>query len=452
MKRFLNLAVSRDKLTATVTAKGDIPDHFKTDETAILKWLYSQQIKFGIKKSAIKKLASDIRSAVNSPLMVAEGISPLHGEDGFMVRLLETESPAGNEEINHVIDWKNVTKIDSVVSGQLLARIEDAKLGVPGKNIHGETISAKRGKPFKLKDGENVLVHGGKVFSTADGQAFFSLGRVDVRPVFFVDGDLDMKTGNINFTGDVIIEGNIPPGYEVRAEGSIKVGGSVEGSSLHAGGSITISGGISGGGSASVEAGEEIQSAFINSGDVISAGDVRVSSYILHSSIISGGSVVCRNGTIIGGTIKAKKGIVAGSLGNHHYTRTILRVGDEGRTAGETEIIRKKIGELQASIEKLAIVTEKLEEKKRKQNYFLTPQEREFLIKQEITYISLMEKSAALEQRLASFQDNQVSVSVNGVVYPNTEIHIGAYCKTTSKPKEKIRLQFSQGSIIAIPQ
>ncbi|UTW69218.1 DUF342 domain-containing protein [Anaerobacillus sp. HL2] len=50
-----------------------------------------------------------------------------------------------------------------------------------------------------------------KAFATIDGQmSVESKAVIHVYPIFEVNGDLDLKVGNISFIGSVNIRGNVP--------------------------------------------------------------------------------------------------------------------------------------------------------------------------------------------------------------------------------------------------
>ena len=70
--------------------------------------------------------------------------------------------------------------------------------------------------------------------------------KINVFPVYEVNGDVDYNTGNIDFVGTIVIRGNVRSGFKVKADGDIRIIGSVEGAELEAAGSIEISAGIIG--------------------------------------------------------------------------------------------------------------------------------------------------------------------------------------------------------------
>src|SRR5690606_27653982 len=112
-------------------------------------------------------------------------------------------------------------------------------------------------------------------------------------PVYEVSGDLDMKTGNIDFVGNVVIRGNVPNGFEIKAKGDIHVYGTVESAFLYSEGSIFVNAGIVGQGNGKIYAKNNLHTTFINQGNIEVENDVHVSQSILHSTVIAGGSIYC---------------------------------------------------------------------------------------------------------------------------------------------------------------
>ena len=84
---------------------------------------------------------------------------------------------------------------------------------------------------------------------------------IEVVNTYVVNGDVDYSTGNIQFNGNVVINGTVPDGFEVKAEGDIVVMKIAESARLEAGRDIIIKGGVQGKGKGLVSAGRDIRSA-----------------------------------------------------------------------------------------------------------------------------------------------------------------------------------------------
>ena len=154
--------------------------------------------------------------------------------------------------------------------------------------------------------------------------------------------DVNVASGNINFTGSVLIEGDVNEGMKVIASGDVTIGGFVESAMIEAGGDVTISGGIIGrkhdiektkitdlNMSVSVNAKGSLFAKYCQYAQISSGKDIRIENQLLHSLINVGGSLKVgteekSNGTLIGGFVKAGTNVSAGIVGATAGSNTIV--------------------------------------------------------------------------------------------------------------------------------
>lgn len=159
--------------------------------------------------------------------------------------------------------------------------------------------------------------------------------------------NVTIATGNINFTGSVIIDGDVNEGMKVIASGDVTIGGFVESAIIEAGGDVTISGGIIGRKhdiektkitdvkmSVSVNAKGNIYAKYCQYAEIGCSKDVRIENQLLHSSLnIQGGLKVGTeeksNGKLIGGYIKAGTFVTAGIVGATAGSNTVIHFEHE---------------------------------------------------------------------------------------------------------------------------
>ena len=67
-----------------------------------------------------------------------------------------------------------------------------------------------------------------------------------MEPVYTIEGDVNLKTGNVLFLGTVFVKGNVEDGFSVKAAGNIEIMGSVGKCLLDAEGDIIVHQGIAG--------------------------------------------------------------------------------------------------------------------------------------------------------------------------------------------------------------
>ena len=155
-----------------------------------------------------------------------------------------------------------------------------------------------------------------------------------------------MSTGDINYTGNVHIKGNVQSGFTVRAKGNITVDGVVECAVLDAGGSIILKSGIQGGKRGILRARKDIASKFLENA-IVRAGGKITTEAILYSDVSAGDEieVMGKKGFIVGGITRSKNHIVCKSVGSTMETKTEIEVGIDPHVIEEAAQLEKSITE-----------------------------------------------------------------------------------------------------------
>src|SRR5699024_9473342 len=141
----------------------------------------------------------------------------------------------------------------------------------------------------------------------------------------------------------IVIHGNVPTGYTVKAKEDIKIFGIVEGATLLAGGSIFISEGMAGLGKGLLQAGKDIHIGYLNQGNISAGGSIHVENSIIHSKCDANEHLYLERGNIIGGSVSAAKSIEAKDIGNRMNTKTNIMFGmNESIHKKENELLEQK--------------------------------------------------------------------------------------------------------------
>jgi len=143
------------------------------------------------------------------------------------------------------IDFKSIGNITSVKKGDVICKRIKGKDGMPGKNIYGQPIqpNRKKEKDIVAKEGCNFL-DDNTIVATIDGRPEVKGTVFSVHNVYQVNSDVDIKTGNINFIGDVIIHGEVKEGMNVEAGNTLHVNSNVLRAIIKAGGDVEIKGNV----------------------------------------------------------------------------------------------------------------------------------------------------------------------------------------------------------------
>ncbi|OEH91296.1 hypothetical protein BFG57_06620 [Bacillus solimangrovi] len=427
-------------------------DNFPSD-AEVIHYLNEQKINTGIDDEAIFKWCEDEHR--DNEIIVANGIVPIHGKNGYLKsNLLSEDEKKKDSDSIESLNLRDVLHIPSVHAGQKIASIIPPVNGVEGKNVYGVTVPAKPGKPYRLRPGKNIEMENNAIYATIDGQIHFGERIINVFPSYEVSGDLDMKTGNIDFVGNVVIRGNVPTGYVIKAKGDIKIFGLVEGAELNAEGSILVTGGIAAANKGEVHAGVDIHASYINQANVHAAHNIIVQSSIFHSQCIAGDEVLCNEGNIVGGSVSAGKKIIANNIGNRMNTHTDLYLG-----MNETLLLRQKeteklLSETNQTIENLALIEAKLKEKEKKKG--LTNAETKLFQRQKQTYHSMIEQQKILEESLHSFKHDSIDfgsilIEVKDSLFPNVIMHFGKYQRNVQVKHSNVQFSLIDKEITFSP-
>lgn len=451
---FFDLYVSKDRLSATISLKNEIElDGEVLTPKELNEWLITKRISFGVNHQDVQTICNG-PTDVTYPIEIAKGTKPVNGKDAYLINEIgETEKHVSTEEKN--FNFRNIRTIPSVKRGQLLATIVPPTSGISGKDIYGNVLLAKPGKKLRLKAGKNTIFQNDKIWSTADGQISISPNSVNVYPVFEVKGDLDLNTGNINFIGNVIVNGDVPSGYEIKAGGDIKIIGLVEGSIIEAQGSVHISGGIAGQKKAIVKAGVDIHTQYVNQATIVAGNDIEINNFIMHSEVSAGNRILCKKAHIIGGKISAGKSIEAGEIGNQHFTRTEIFIGTQSDLIEQERSTLNEIKNMNDSLTKLAMLKKRLEEKKRVEGK-LTTAEEQMMSKQHQTAIVLIQRLNDLETELESLSQQMHQIDTGFLVvydklYTNNIVTFSKYSKVIQQPLTYMKIYLDQGEIVSTP-
>lgn len=392
--------------------------------------------------------------------MIATGTAPVKGVDGSINFLYDLSNDAKRpvEMQDGKVDFKEVTSINNVRKGQLIAERIPSTPGTPGQAVTGEPINTKDGKEARIKVGKNVVLDAtqNSLYAAIDGMvAKTDRDKINVFPVYEVNGDVDYNVGNIDFVGTVVIRGSVLSGFRIKASGDIRITGSVEGADLEADGSIEISAGILGHNKGVIRAGKHVKSAFIQDATVY-AEEVIVSLSIMHSNVHAIHSVACKGskGLIVGGVIQAGESVMVRTVGNSMSTVTVIEVGVLPEMRNELVQLRTQLRSINDNLEKTDKALAMLDQLAAIGQ--LGPDKVSMRIKLNHTKKQFTEERITSRERIfeieKSLEDSEkAKVDVASTIYSGSKIVIGRYTKFVKDAVSHVRFQLADGDIAAIP-
>lgn len=452
LQDFFEVRISEDKLSAHVLAAASLESTSVWTREEWDVFLKEEGVVFGVLDENIDALVNDPFS-VAFPIEVAIGIAPKDGAHAYIKPALQDEKQQETKETKGSVNLKNVLDIPMVKQGELVGEKVAAEKGSDGRTVDNEQLEAKDGRDFVLRPGKNTKVEDSCLYAVTSGQVSIQKKTIHVYPLYEINGDLDLKTGNIDFTGNVHIRGNIPSGFEVKAKGDIRVQGTVEGAYLEAEGSIYISSGVTAQNKGFIQAGKDIETTYLNEAKVRAGGTITVKQAIMHSNCEAGESVYClqNKGLVVGGNLSAVRSIHVKEAGNPMNTATSFFVGVPHYFLNVQRQYEHTLIEAKEESQKIMQLLEALEAKE-KEGTPLSSKERVMKLRARNTLKSWKEraKDAAeeLEEMHGMFNNEENGiVIIEGTLHPNVDFHFGKYRRKINSTYKKVKMLYEEGEI-----
>lgn len=458
LEQYLEVSLSDNKMTAYLLI-GDVDQNIQFTENELLQFLRNNQVQYGLKEEVLRDIARRPLLYTKEPVVVAIGKEPVDGTDGKVELLMVMKgSSRPLEQDDGSVDLKEIQQLNNVTRGQRIAMRKPATSAIAGINVRGEEVKGRDGKEARLKLGKNVVTDDEEVaaYAAIDGLIVKTEGdKLNVFPVYEVNGDVDYRTGNIDFVGTVVIRGNVLTGFRIKAAGDIRVIGGVEGAQLEAQGSIEISGGIIAGHKGSIQAGQQIKCSFVQEGNLSAGTDIIVSQSILHSNVRASKQVICNGtkGLIVGGKIQAGERVVARTIGNSTSTQTTIEVGVLPELRNELNELRQRYRTTTESLdktEKALTLLDKLAAAGQ-----LTEDKMQMRLKLNITKKSVVHEQTDIRERIYELEkalegSNDARVDVHQLIYGGSKMVIGRYTRYVKDVSKHVSFRFIDGEIMMV--
>lgn len=291
-----------------------------------------------LQEDMIRKIISD--GLYDHYYTVAYGVPPTEGVEGYYEFFFDTNAQTGIPKIleDGSVDYSQI--IELVDEGDVVATYHPAVMGVDGYKVTGELIRVVKRKeksPLRLS---GVKKEENNYIALFDGRITIRNNYLEVSPSLRIKGDLNHAYGNVLFSGDVFVEGDVRSGLSIDAGGCVIVDGTVEGAYIKATGDVIIGCGIQGDAKAVLEVNGDLVCNYIDSAKVNVHGRISTNS-IVNSDVFSDMNIVVateNKGIIMGGVVCGMLGIKVNMVGHKMGIHTELYAG---ASKEDTEIIRR---------------------------------------------------------------------------------------------------------------
>lgn len=359
---YVKLYLSEDKMTAFLCV---FPPKYGGQEITIQAMqgdLMLEGITHGIDCGLLEQIVS--QKQYMRIFVIAKGTAPVDGKDGEIVDCIERRGEL-NIQVgeNKVVNFEMHNLFQRIKKGEAICKIVPPEQGVDGRNVVGRVLPSKNGASVAIPQGKHTVLSQDKSLLLAgiNGDISFSNGVFSIENRFIIEGNLDSNSSKLEFSGDIIIGGDVSDGVMIITKGSVIIGGWVGDAVIKAGRHIYIQKGMNGNNHGTLEAMGEVQCKVMENLKVSAYGDV-YSDLITKCDITAGGSVYIKGGKgmLVGGTIRAARAVEAKRIGNQSLVMNSIFIGYSPEKMLSVDTANKNLDDIEKTLEKIRITIKKL--------------------------------------------------------------------------------------------
>ncbi len=361
-RRCFELTISADEMEAKIRLVGKMPVDMNPENLKYL--LRTHQIIYGLADDIDIELFIRRASTKNrKPFIIARGRAVKPGRNATIKYFFEDENARfGRELASGKFDYRDRGEIVNVTPGTVLARKVSIIQPIKGSTVKGLEIPAPIALDVELSAGKGAAISkdGLTVTAEVNGRPDLTIGgRISVMHEKAVDGNVDFRTGNIIFGGDVNVTGTLLPGFSVKAD-NLTVNDIDEGE-VNVENNIIVKNNII---NANIVSGGNLLVAQSMKKSVVSArGDVVIEKEIIDCTIITSGKVLISRGRIIASLIHAAKGIEAKEIGSQTSSPCSLFPGSDDHANDAINKFNEQIDSEKKRLEELEGIQKECEKK-----------------------------------------------------------------------------------------
>lgn len=327
--------------------------------------LKKYEVRHGIQADGLHE--ATIQGARGKEILIAQGVPPMPGKDGYYELYFNRELPDSPELLaDGSVDYSHVIVADTAQPGQKLAEYRRAGRGKQGMTVTGIALDGETGRELPPLTGSGITGDSdSRIYSAAiKGYVTYDAesGKLNVLPTYLVNGDVNSYSGSVIYDGTIHISGAVSGKAMIRATGDVIVDGFVSGGHIEAGNNVILRSGVNVADQGSIQAGGQIMGKFFERARLAAGGNIE-GNYFLDCNIYSEGKVLAKGGKsrIMGGEMTASAGVEAGIIGNYGSARTVVSVANLYELTEQLESIKEQEKKVSFEREKLEEGRQKLE-------------------------------------------------------------------------------------------
>lgn len=198
-------------------------NQYKVDE--IKELLNKTKIKYGIN---ISKIFQAILGTDDNGVVIAKGIKCVDDVPKRLELCINTEEERVRaDDESRVVNYRNRVILPNVEDGQIIAKILERVEGQNGEDIYGKILKKKSIKDPKSLVGEGCEIRGSEVVALYSGRPVFKSNMLTISKTLTL-GSVNLKSGDVNFSGNVVINGKVESGSNINCGGVLEINGTVD--------------------------------------------------------------------------------------------------------------------------------------------------------------------------------------------------------------------------------
>jgi uncharacterized protein (DUF342 family) len=384
-------------------------------------------VSFGIDEKTISDAVKNLQ--FGQDIIIAKWNPPVSGIDGTIIWRYDKEVTAKPiEDENGNVDYKNLGTVRNILKSTVLADITLPTEGTPGTDVLGNTLIPIPGKKASFQLGANTELSedGKRIVATADGALTYKNSTFAIEHEVVIKTNIDFSTGNIDFIGDIVVNGDVMEGFKVEStSGNVLIKGGIYGGEIKAAGNITIKKGAN---HSKLEAGGDLTVMFCEYSDISCVGDLEATNLII-CNVYCGGKLKTKgkSGGLVGGRYTILSEVEVENIGSSHYPVTEVTLGNNAVLTNEKIEYMKIIEKREQEIHDLTLIIDYLNDKKKKDMKPLPAEKEEILGNAVRTRLIKQREIGDMKKRISEIDEilqNKQNLRINckGTIYPKTKI------------------------------
>ena len=319
----INISLSPDEMEAYLQIdKKNVPGRIN-----IIIALTDKGIKNGIDFEMVDAVSKG--EIDQSSVIIAKGTPCIDGKDGWYEFYFQTKSNNYEELLEQdKIKFSQIEWFEIVNKDQQLAYYHKSIPGKDGTTVTGKKVYAKRCKELPLLSGTGIKKQKDNVTYIANQNGVIMLDGYTLKVTPLLKLKEVAASTEINFTGNIIIEGNVKSGAKIHATEDVLIKGTVESAQINTEGNLILQKEFIGYKDATIRAKKNVIGPNFELVEIYASKKI-IGGKFKNCILYAQGQVktVGQDGMIAGGSICAENGIKTVNLGTQERIPTFIKIG-----------------------------------------------------------------------------------------------------------------------------